>query len=636
MTKPTHMRIWLIVIGLACVLSARCSVATASPEPVKREILALYDGGQEGDADVTRIHRFAELPLNHLGFIVRYHDIRTKLPAPSEIERYRGVLTWFAGSVPDSGSYLAWAAQVSRMNVRYVILGDIGVVASPVNLPAINRILAAAGVRHSGDYIGPTLGSRVVQEDPSLVQFECRLDPVLPDYPIMTANGAGTRIGLMLETPAQEGKRKAALVTIGERGGYAAFNYEFCHQRAPLYQGKWLINPFAFFGAAFVSADQPIPDTTTESGNRLYVSMLDSEGWTRSTKIEGFRDAQAMSGEVVFRELIEPFRDLPATVNLRIGEIPKKGRTGRQARRTLQSLFATPNVEPLRQPMRAMVSRFDSEYPSISNLSPLISAGPDRIVNEPLSDETAYSNGGQVGEDGFTALTESLANTESPRRLKPFNLNYRAYAGEYPARLRSVKDRLREARLAPVTAVSANQYIAIVDGFFRARIDRLGSAAWQISNRGKLQTVRFDYTENREADMQSSVGVIGQKQIGTSLYVALDEAVEPAVIVLGQATHGDTAAEHFALLDSRWMIRHVVREECALSFEAQGYGDGSFAWTAAPGAYLIRVEQGGHELWRQAAEADATGRLEFVLPVGATVPVSVTVSCSTPTADWEH
>jgi hypothetical protein len=302
----------------------------------------------------------------------------------------------------------------------------------------------------------------------------------------------------------------------------------------------------------------------------------------------------------------------------------------------LQSLFATPNVELLRQPMRAMVSRFDSEYPSISNLSPLISAGPDRVVNEPLSDETAYGNGGPVGEDGFTALKETLANTEIPRRLKPFDLNYRAYAGEYPARLRSVKDRLREARLASLTAVSANQYIAIVDGFFRARIDRLGAAAWQISNRGKLQTVRFDAAEQREVDMTSSVGVIGQKKTGTSLYVALDEAVEPVVVVLGQAVHDDSAATNFALLESRWLVRDVVKKQCATSFSAHGYGEGSFTWATAPGLYSIKVEQAGQEIWQQTARADATGHLSFVVPVSATAPVSVRMNCITSSAESGH
>ena len=35
------------------------------------------------------------------------------------------MLTWFASSVSDGDAYLAWANRVSRLNVRYVILGDL-------------------------------------------------------------------------------------------------------------------------------------------------------------------------------------------------------------------------------------------------------------------------------------------------------------------------------------------------------------------------------------------------------------------------------------------------------------------------------------------------------------------------------
>ena len=628
----TRIRPWLIAVGLSTIQAVGGDVAAAlaqEPIPVKREIIALYDGAQEGDADLTRIHRFAEMPLNHLGFILRFHDIRTKLPEPAEMERYRGVLAWFVGSVPDSNAYLAWASQVSRMNLRYVILGDIGVATNSANILAVNRLLDSTGVHHTGDYVAPTLGTRVVQKDQSLIEFECRLGPVLSDYPVINVNGAGTRIGLMLETPSHDGKRKTVLVAIGEKGAYAALNYEFCHQRPPLYQGKWLVNPFAFFRAAFGSGDQPIPDTTTASGNRLYFSMLETVGWTRSSKIEDFRNAPAMAGEVVLRELIEPFHDLPATIDLQDKEVAKFGRSGRQAQMTLQRLLANPNVDLSRRRLRATLSRSDPEYPSISNLSPLISAGPDHLINESISDETAYNNVGPVGENGFSALNETVTNTESPRRLKPFSLNYHAYAGEYPALLRSVKDRQRAASLAALTPVSANRYAAIVDGFFSARVDRVGSATWRISNRGKLQTVRFDAAEGREVDFQSSVGVIGQKRNGTTLYVALDETIEPAVVVLGPPTLSRTVSRGFALVESRWLVRHVVKDECALSFEAQGYGDGSFTWSdAASGRYMITVDRAGQEVWRQTAEADGAGRLKFVLHVSAIDPVTIRVNCA--------
>ena len=624
-------RIWRIVVSLS-LLQAVGGISAGlaqEPIPVKREILALYDGAQESDADSTRIHRFAEMPLNHLGFILRFQDIRTKLPEPAEIERYRGVLTWFAGSVSHSDAYLAWASRVSRMNVRYVILGDIGVAINSTNILAVNQLLALAGVRHVGEYVTPTLGTRVAQEDQSLVEFECRLGPVLPDYPVITAHGSATRVGLMLETPSYDGRRKSILVAIGEKGGYAALNYEFCHQRPPLYQGQWLINPFVFFRAAFASGDEPIPDTTTASGRRLYFSTVESEGWNRSSKIEGFRDASATAGEVVFRELIEPFPDLPATINLGAREAAKSGRRATQSQMILQRLLATPNIDLLRRGLQTTTSRFDREYPSISNLSPLISEGPDHFINKPMSDETAYDNQSPVGEDAFSMLKETVTSTDSPRRLKPFNLSYHAYAGEYPALLRSVKDQLSAARLATLTPVSANRYAAIVDGFFSARIDRIGSATWRISDRGALQTVRFDAAEGREVDLQSSVGVIGQKQDGSTLYVALDETIEPAVVVLGPPALSPTVSRGLALVDSRWLVRQVVRDECSVRFEAQGYGDGSFTWSgAAPGRYLIAVDRAKQEVWRGTAKADESGSLNFVLPLSATDPVTVRINCA--------
>jgi hypothetical protein len=225
-----------------------------------------------------------------------------------------------------------------------------------------------------------------------------------------------------------------------------------------LYQAKWLVNPFALFRAGFGLGDQPIPDTTTASGNRLYLSVLDSEGWNRSSKIEDALDAPLTAGEVVLRDLIEPFADLPVSVDLPDKETAKSAREARQARRLRERLLAVSNVEPSVRRLRATLSRFDAEYPSISNLAPLISAGPDHLINMPMSDEAYYNKAGPMGENGFLALRETITNTEAPRRLKPFNLNYHAYAGEYPALLRSVVDRLRDAGQVSLTPVSADRY----------------------------------------------------------------------------------------------------------------------------------------------------------------------------------
>jgi hypothetical protein len=276
-----------------------------------------------------------------------------------------------------------------------------------------------------------------------------------------------------------------------------------------------------------------------------------------------------------------------------------------------------------------MRSRFDREYPSISNLFPLTGAGPEQVVYTAMSDETAYISTGAIGENGFLTLRETLNNTDSPRRLKPFNINYHAYAGEYPALLETVKRQLQQARSTALAPISANRFAAIVDGFFSTRIDRLGNATWRISNRGALQTVRFDAADGREVDLQSSIGVIGQRRVGRTIYVALDAAIEPAVVVLSQHALSHTSREGLALVESRWLIRDAVNDGCALTFEAQGYGDGAFSWSgAAFSQYVITVDREGREVWRQTAQADDAARLNFSLPVNAIEPVMVRISCA--------
>jgi hypothetical protein len=616
----------IVAAGLAAIaaITAPGKVTAAEPVAVKREILALYDGAQEGSTENTRIHRFAELPLNHLGFILRFHDVRQELPGPAEMQRYRGVLTWFAGAVPDADSYLAWAVQVSRSNARYVVLGDIGVPITPLNAPIANRWLELSGIRHTGEYIAPTVGTRVIQQDNSLIGFECRLGAPFAEYPVVNAVGEGTRVGLMLETPRHDGNRKTAVVTIGRKGAYAALNYEFCPQRPPLYQGSWLIDPFALFSSAFGAGEQPIPDTTTASGNRLNFNVVNADGWTRASKIENFRDVTAAAGDVMVHELIDPFGALPTTLDLPDDEVRKIGRSSKQTRSMLQHLLAASNVDRLQRRLSTMRSRFDSEFPSISNLSPLVGTGPARTPLAPMSDDADYSKAGATSEAAFSALGDTIAKTESPRRIKPFSLFYHAYAGEYPGLLRSVKDRLQEAASGEYAPISANRYAAIVDGFFSTRIERVGDAAWRISDRGALQTIRFDVDDQRELDMRSSTGVIGSRRIGKSLYLALDETVEPATVVLRPGP----ALSDRGLVNSRWLVRRVVVGECAIRYEAQGYGDGSFAWEGfTAGRYTIASSQGGKPISQQTVEADNAGILRFSLPASAAEPTEIQIVC---------
>src|SRR5439155_20041374 len=84
--------------------------AAATPRPLPRPILPLYDSSYDQEIQDTPIHQIVEMLLNHLGLIVIYHDINKGLPGLEEMQDVRGVITWFeSDAMVDPLGFLAWA-----------------------------------------------------------------------------------------------------------------------------------------------------------------------------------------------------------------------------------------------------------------------------------------------------------------------------------------------------------------------------------------------------------------------------------------------------------------------------------------------------------------------------------------------
>ena len=620
----------LLAALLAC-LGTSADTTELQERPVKREILALYDGAQEGSADATRIHRFAELPLNHLGYILRYRDVRSGLPEPREVAHFAGVLTWFVGPLTDGDAYLAWAERATREGPRLVVLGDLGAVVTARKLQLANQVMSRFGLRHTGDYVSPADGSFITRLDRDLYEFECRLDPVLADYPIIKTNSTEPKIGLQLAVPAHEGD-KTTLVAIGERGGFAAFNYEFCHQRAPLHRGKWLINPFAFFRAALGARTFPIPDTTTVSGRRIYFSVVDSGGWSDPYEPERGWQAHQIAAELVARELIEPFPDLAVTLDLRDADTLRPGGDPARSRALVEHLLALPQVtRPGKRVIGSKLARLDASYDSISNLTPLATASTPQVILTATGNELAYEAGGTRLPTDLFSLRDTLSRSELPRRLKPANINFHMHAGRERAALNILRRLLEDASSAELVPLPAGIYADIVDGFFTAEITESGGSKWRIANRGQMQTVRFDNLGESAIDMQVSRGIIGYTHHGGALYLTLDKAVEPVVIAVTDAPAPIANILDMVLVDSRWRLRKLVREAGLATFEVEGYGPGDFIWRVPAGmACRVTARLGSDELWAGSVAADNDGRLAFTVPVSAATPLQIEIGACKP------
>jgi hypothetical protein len=622
-------RLVQIVVGMAAGLWLTLAGASAE-QLVKRRILALFDGSREEKAAVTRIHRFAELPLTHLGYVVEYRDVREPLPPVDAMADYAGVVSWFDAPMVAGERYLIWAAHVSNVGTPFAVLGDPGIAVTPRTLPALNLFLGTLGLRHTGRVVAPARGSRLGRIDRALVGFECEPDPVLPDYAVVEPVADDIHVGLEIEPPALIARRPVPVVAVSRRGGFAAINFEFCHAIGKYEISRWLIDPFAFFSAVFDDGIVPRPDVTTVSGRRGFVARIAGEGWSSASEVERYRAAKVLAGTVVLDELVRPLPDLPVTLDVSDADVGGRARRVEEAKATRDEALHLGLVSaPIDRVVTAGRSRFDWRAPSIAGLPTLTVPDRRRAILLPASDERP-DPGGRAPQVGFDGLAETYAWTEEPRRLAPIILNYRAHAGRDPALLRAVRALLSELQRQPLAPVSLASYAAMIDGFSTTEIVKIEPDAWRVARRGELQTVRFDAASGFAVDLARSVGVIGSARHGSSLYVALDPQVEGAVVALASVQDPSARMPRLSLSESRWRVGGLVPEPCGATMRAQGFGSGQFVWAGAePRRWQIAVWRHGRIVEEQIVEAGADGRLAFTLETPGTNGVTVKMRCVT-------
>lgn len=735
-------------VALAVALWA-CAQPARAETLVPRTVIALYDGSEGRSYAYTRIHRTAEMPLNHLGLVVVPHDIRRGLP-PAEIMRgARGILTWFSSApIADPAAYLAWLEEHMNDGKRVVVMGDVGfALASLGSIPVrkrFERVMSRIGIEWRGEWVSLTYGATIVAKEPAMVEFERVYPRVLQPYLRVSAAGREARAYLSLARRGQAGDDD--LVVVGPAGGYVASGYAALLRDEPPLVRAWYVNPFHFFRDAFATDDVPKLDTTTLSGRRIFYSHIDGDAWHNVASLELYRDRPAVAAEVVLDQIIRKYPDLPATVAPISGDLDTSWYGSDEARSLARKIFAMPNVEagshthshPFawtffrdgdakreapylpRYPARPGKSRAESvwdagaasnaddkspdaidgvyERPRSYAVQPfdlgLEIEGSVRIIQDLLppgkrveimqwSGDTApwdkvvsmtrkaglrNINGGDPRMDGlfdsyawvsplgrrvgnewqvyssganeniytdnwrrrhyaFRYLIDSLRNMETPVRVKPINLYYHFYSAEREEGLSSLWAILDFVRTQDVAPVATSRFAAIVDGFLGARIWKIGDRRWRIENRDGLETVRFDRASTVAVDFARSVGVIGQTHAQGSLYVALDGAVEEPIVALTAYDRPDRAPDAAVpyLVESRWRVERLARDDKGWRFRAQGFGTGQFVWKVpAAGRFTVSADAGEGPRTSVAA-AGQDGLLRFNLAVAGEGGVEITI-----------
>ncbi|MFH1724249.1 MAG: hypothetical protein ABII00_06460 [Elusimicrobiota bacterium] len=338
-----------------------------------RKILALYNKaqipGKFPDIAYTELHLFAEMPLNHLGMDLVYHDVNEPLPAVRLLEGYRGIITWFPGlgSVPEPAAYCRWLHEAMDAGLKVVVLGDTGAYGRGADKhtrmgPACSRAFRRLGVEL--EEVGePESGFlRIVRKDSGMVEFERRLSfSEFPEFRIVHALEGATsylRIGSSVDAMSHYEP-----VVTSPSGGIAVnpfvlyTNKQMERERAeegkdkyetfeaalsPDEQFRWRINPFAFFEAAFGLHGWPRPDTTTINGRRIYYSHLDGDGFFNVSEY----DHKSWSAAVYLKEVLERYPESPFSVSVVTGYYRMRRFGGPKAIKLSRKILGLPNVDP--------------------------------------------------------------------------------------------------------------------------------------------------------------------------------------------------------------------------------------------------------------------------------------------------
>lgn len=284
------------------------SVGVGAIEPVARRILVLYNGDEAPALNYTNAHRYLQMPLNHLGYVTDYADVRQALPQQVWPDRYAGVLTWFSGFMaPARRQEVAqWLAARIDEGLPLAMVGDFGMQPERALALRLGLVGAQAPPLQPAQQ-HPMLGLEAPPPRPSQQIDLPRLTPAM-------AQQATTLISWR--------DARGQTVTGGALTPWGGFILDpnVLTEIPGTEAARWVVDPFAFVQQALRLPPLPVPDTTTENGRRLLLAHVDGDGFNSLAEFPGSPPA----AQVLLTQVFEKYR-IPQTMSVIEAEVAPDG-----------------------------------------------------------------------------------------------------------------------------------------------------------------------------------------------------------------------------------------------------------------------------------------------------------------------
>lgn len=335
----------------------------------KRDELALTKRNTSGP--ILEHHPFynrADIVLAGLGIAVDYRAVEDGLPADSQMERYRGIVTWFTTPfMAHARRYNDWVLHQVQRGQKLVVLQDYGAtIDSITNAPATNagRVLDALGIEFGKLALARfEKFPRVRVLDKSMIGFEHPLNPNKLTYAHRYASKlAANKIYLSLEDPYSG---PVDLVVTTPHGGIAMEESAFFFppgdvDRIHLIRealagrlmpekaeeptlGAWIVDPYKFFTEALALQDVPAADYSTMNGARLFYAHIDGDGLDSLSR----EDGTYFAGRYILDEVLQKYPQVPQSVSVITRFVERAGNDYYNPSVELaREIFRLPQIEP--------------------------------------------------------------------------------------------------------------------------------------------------------------------------------------------------------------------------------------------------------------------------------------------------
>jgi hypothetical protein len=429
---------------LAIILCLLPCIAHAAASP--RVLVALYDNREESTPRTTQIHRFFEMPANHLGFDIHYFPVNETLPALGD--DVAGVVVWFnnGSEVPDAKPYLAWLQQAQASGKKLLVIENGGIGDNWRKDVSVveqwNQVLKTIGLSDDNNWQTLTYSAHVAKTDPAMVGFERKLPPVLPGFADTHAILKRGDSHLRLLMDKGDGDKSYDLVVTGSGGGYIAEDFAIYHvvENNESKISQWIVNPFLFLKQSMAMELSPIPDATTLDGQRIFYSHIDGDGWNNISEISKYNQDKKISAEVIENEILKSYPDFVFTVGLITSDVDNECYAAPDSVRVARDIYALPNVEPASHTHShplfwrffaayspAKEKPYLGKYPALPQHDFLSAMAKRSINNEAWNNASATPTAAEptLGKNDQTEAEALKHDYPTPRSYacKPFNLD---------------------------------------------------------------------------------------------------------------------------------------------------------------------------------------------------------------------